>query len=124
MEKTMNITFSSEIMEEAKRVKAMHITNVVADDEWQELRLSLRGNWKNNHLRNVAALRAYFDKYPNDPLAVRRLVNVLTGSVHRAGHTAGQKETDQLRKEVRIKWRSMLGEEIDMNDPRYARGIV
>lgn len=111
-------------MLDAKTVKGMDIKVVVDDAEWQVVRKSLIGNWKNNHVANVETLRAYFDKYPNNPLAIRRLVNVLTGSVHRVGHTKGQKETDALRRDVRIVWRNMLGEEIDYNDPRYKTGEI
>lgn len=108
----------------AKEVKAMCIKKVVDDAEWQCIRKSLIGNWKNNHVANVNTLRDYFNKYPNNPLAIRRLINVLTGSVHRVGHTKGQKETDELRRDVRIAWRNMLGEEIDYNDPRYKTGEI
>lgn len=111
-------------MLDAKTVKAMDIKVVVDDPEWQRVRKSLIGNWKSNHITNVNTLRDYFDKYKNDPLAVRRLVNVLTGSVHRVGHTKGQKETDLLRRDVRIQWRTMLGESIDYNDPRYDSGEI
>jgi len=48
----------------------------------------------------------------------------LTGSVHRVGHTKGQKETDALRRDVRIVWRNMLGEEWDPEDPRYKTGEI
>ena len=108
----------------ARQVKAMHITDVVADPEWQEVRKSLIGYWTNDYKRNVKILRDYFEKYKDEPIAIRRLVNVLTGSVHRSGKTKNQPETDQLRKEVRITWRTMLGEEIDMNDPCYSKGVI
>ena len=106
-------------MLDPKIVKGMNIKVVVDDPEWQVVRLSLKGNWKNNHIKNVDTLRNYFDKYKENPLAIRRLVNVLTGSVHRVGYTKGPSETDLLRKDVRIVWRQMLGEEIDYEDPRY-----
>lgn len=111
-------------MLDAKTVKGMDIKVVVDDAEWQVVRKSLIGNWKNNHIQNVVTLRTYFYKYKDNPLAIRRLVNVLTGSVHRVGHTKGQKETDALRRDVRIVWRNMLGEEIDYNDPRYKTGEI
>jgi hypothetical protein len=116
--------FAEELIQEAREVKAMDIKRVVDDEEWQEVRKSLIGNWKKNHLVNVTTLRNYLNKYPMSPLAMRRLVNVLTGSVHRVGHTAGQKETDELRKEVRIRWRHMLDEEFDRNDYRYVTGAI
>jgi len=112
------------MIEEAKIIKAMNIKKVVDDPEWQVVRKSLIGNWKNNHIENVKTLREYFNKYKNSPIAIRRLVNVLTGSVHRVGHTKGQVETDSLRKDVRIVWREMLGEDIDYNDPRYVIGSI
>lgn len=92
----------------AQQVKEMSIQMVVADDEWQRVRKSLIGGWADGR-ENVARLRAYLDASPDDPLRVRRVLNVLTGSVHRAGHTRGQAHTDQLRLEVRTKWRTMLG---------------
>jgi hypothetical protein len=111
-------------MLDAKTVKGMNIKAVVDDAEWQAVRKALIGNWKNNHVQNVNLLREYFDKYNDNPLAIRRLVNVLTGSVHRVGHTKGQKETDALRRDVRIVWRNMLGEEWDPEDPRYKTGEI
>jgi sulfur relay (sulfurtransferase) DsrC/TusE family protein len=116
--------FSKELIQEARHVKGMNIKAVVDDEEWQAVRKSLIGNWKNNHLENVATLRAYFNKYPMYPLAMRRLVNVLTGSVHRVGHTKGQSETDELRRDVRIRWRLMLDEEFDRQDYRYVTGEI
>lgn len=112
------------MIEEARIVKGMDIKKVVDDPEWQLVRKSLIGNWKNNYKQNVATLREYFDKYSDSPIAVRRLVNVLTGSVHRVGHTKGQKETDELRRDVRIRWREMLGESIDPTDYRYITGEI
>ena len=108
----------------AKEVKGMNIKAVVDDPEWQEIRKSLIGNWKNNHRSNVATLRAYFEKGKNDPLVVRRVLNVLTGSVHRAKHTFAQRETDKLRRDVRIQWRNLLGEPYDPEDPKYKYGII
>ena len=93
----------------AEKVRAMNIKEVVDNDEWQIVRKSLIGNWKNNHLKNVHTLREYFNSNYNDPLAIRRLVNVLTGSVHRVGHTFNQKETDIIRFDVRVRWAEMLG---------------
>lgn len=111
-------------VEQARKVKAMNIKVVVDDPEWQKVRKSLIGKWVKNHEENVATLRAYFEANKNDPLAVRRLVNVLTGSVHRIGVTKGQKETDSLRRDVRIHWREMLGEQYDKNDYRYTTGSI
>lgn len=94
---------------EAQRVKAMPIQKVVDDHEWQVLRRKLVGHWVRNHQHNVDLLKAYLDKYPMCPSACRRVLNVMTGSVHRAGHTKGQASTDALRLEVRLRWQFMLG---------------
>ena len=90
------------LMEQARNVKGMDIKKVVDDPEWQAIRKSLIGNWIHNHRQNVATLREYFEFNKDNPLAIRRLVNVLTGSVHRTGKTAGQKETDELRRDIRV----------------------
>lgn len=116
--------FTTEDIDAAKAVKGTNIKKVVDDPEWQGIRKSLIGNWKNNHKQNVTTLRSYFEKNKKDPVAVRRVVNVLTGSVHRVGHTKGQKETDELRRDVRIHWRNMLGEPYDANDPKYKTGVI
>lgn len=116
--------FTTEEVEAAKVVKGTNIKKVVDDPEWQGIRKSLIGNWKGNHKQNVATLKAYFEKNKKDPIAVRRVINVLTGSVHRVGHTKGQPETDALRKDVRIHWRKMLGEPFDPEDPKYKTGEI
>lgn len=116
--------FSEDLIEEARIVKGADIKKVVADDEWQKIRKSLIGNWKNNYKQNVETLREYFERKKMDPWAVRRVINVLTGSVHRVGHTKGQKETDELRRDVRIHWRNMLGESYDPKDPKYVTGEI
>ena len=105
-------------------VKKADIKWVVDDPEWQIVRKSLIGNWVNNYQVNVKTLRAYFNKYPDDPLAIRRLLNVLTGSVHRTGKTKNQPETDALRRDIRIHWRKMLNEPYDENDPKYRTGAI
>ena len=84
--------FTVEEIAEAKKVKGTDIKKVVDNPEWQSIRKSLIGNWKNNHKQNVATLRSYFEKNKKDPLAVRRVINVLTGSVHRVGHTLEEDE--------------------------------
>jgi hypothetical protein len=102
----------------------MPIKQVVDCPEWQAVRLSLVGNWVRNHEANVAALRAYLDRKGWQPVAVRQVLNVLTGSVHRVGHTKGQASTDQLRAEVRRCWKEMLQEPYDPADPRYSVGVI
>ena len=116
--------FSPEIIAEAKLVKSMNIKKVVDDEEWQTLRKSLIGHWVNDHDHNVNALREYFNKYQDSPIAIRRLNNVLTGSVHRVGHTKGQVSTDALRKDVRILWKEMNGESYDKDDPKFKIGVI
>ena len=102
----------------------MPIKAVVDFPEWQAVRLSLRGRWVRQHEENVAALRRYLEAQRWSPLAVRQVFNVLTGSVHRAGHTAGQAATDELRREVRIRWAEMRGLAYDPADPRYSEGVI
>jgi hypothetical protein len=114
----------TEAQAKARAVKGMDIKKVVDDPEWQSIRKSLIGNWINNHKHNVKTLRAYFNKHKDSPLAVRRVLNVLTGSVHRTGKTEGQKETNELRKDVRVHWRNMLGEPYDKDDYRYKTGAI
>ena len=107
-----------------KEVKAMDIKKVVDDPAWQVLRKKLIGNWKNNHKHNVDLLSDYVEKEWNNPLGIRRVLNVLTGSVHRAKWTKGQDETDTLRARVRRRWRDMLGEPYDPEDPKYKKGSI
>ena len=106
--------FSKEIIDEAKNVKSMNIKKVVDND----------GHWVNDHDHNVDALRKYFNKYKDSPIAIRRLVNVMTGSVHRVGYTKGQASTDKLRKDVRIQWMNMNDLPYDKNDPRFKTGVI
>ena len=94
----------------ARLVRAMNIKDVVKDEKWQRIRKSLIGKWKNSHKENVKILTYYLMWNWDNPIAIRRLVNVLTGSVHRVGHTKGQKETDDLRYKVRKRWAEMLNE--------------
>ncbi len=112
------------LVEEARKVKGMNIQVVVDNPEWQVIRKSLIGNWIHNHKKNVKTLREYFEGHKNDPKAVRRVLNVLTGSVHRSKKTQHQPETDKLRKDVRIHWRNMLNEPYDKNDPKYKIGVI
>jgi len=116
--------FNEFLREASKEVKGMNIKKVVDNPEWQAIRKSLIGNWINNHKENVKTLRTYFEKNKDDPKAVRRVLNVLTASVHRTGKTKNQPETDKLRKDVRIHWRNMLGEPYDKEDPKYKTGVI
>lgn len=115
---------SEKTIKRAKEVKSMDIRKVVDDPEWQTVRKSLIGNWVNNHKQNIKTLRAYWNKDKENPLVVRRILNVLVGSVHRTLKTKNQPETDALRKDIRIAWRNMLGEDYDKNDPRYKTGTL
>lgn len=113
------------MLNEAQIVKSTNIVKVVNDPEWQIVRKSLIGNWINNYKYNVQILREYLDHNGwQNPWVVRRVLNVLTGSVHRTKKTINQPETDQLRKEVRITWRNLLGESYDPEDPKYKTGEI
>lgn len=101
----------------------MPITRLVDDPEWQIVRKSLIGNWIQNHEKNVRRLREYLEVNHWSPEAIRRVLNVLTGSVHRSKKTQNQIETNQLRAEVRRAWRHGLGETFDETDPKYTEGI-
>lgn len=116
--------FSESLIDQARRIKAMDIKKVVDDEQWQVIRKSLIGNWSRNHLVNVQTLRVYFEANKNNPQAVRQVLNVLTGSVHRTGKTKNQPETDALRRDVRIHWRNMLGEQYDPQDAKYKTGEI
>lgn len=105
--------------EMAIRVRAMPIEQVVDDPEWQVIRKKMIGNWVRNSEFNISTLRAYLDETTtfgltgwDSPLHVRRVLNVLVGTVHRVGHTANQPETDRLRLDVRKTWLAMCGEPI------------
>lgn len=109
---------------DARFVKSLNTKILVDDPEWQAIRLSLVGHWIKDHESNVKTLRTYFENNKENPWAVRRVLNVLTGSVHRSKKTAGQASTDQLRKDVRIQWRKMLNETYDATDYRYVTGEI
>jgi len=115
---------TEESIKKAKATKSMDIKKVVDDPEWQVVRKSLIGNWVNNHKHNIKSLRTYWNKDKNNPLVVRRILNVLVGSVHRTLKTKNQPETDELRKDIRVAWRNMLAEDFDKNDPRYKTGAL
>lgn len=105
-------------------IRAMDIRTLVADPDWQEVRKSLIGKWVRQHDENITTLRAYLARWGWSPAATRRVYNVLTGTVHRVGHTAGQASTDALRKEVRIHWYAQLNQSYDPADPRFALGVI
>lgn len=111
-------------MKTASEVKSMPIKEVVDDPVWQEVRKSLIGNWVNNHIKNVEILKDYLWLEAYSPISVRRVLNVLVGSVHRCGYTKDQEETNQLRKDIRILWATMNGIEWDREDPKYKEGII
>lgn len=105
-------------------VQRTDIRDLVNNPEWQAVRKSLVGKWVRQHDQNVATLRAYLERHQWSPASVRRVYNVLTGTVHRVGHTAGQASTDALRKEVRIRWYEMTCQTYDPADPRFATGVI
>ena len=90
-------------------VKATNIKIVVAEPEWQKVRLGLKGRWNSEGKQCVAELRAYWNKDRNDPWRVRRMLNYVTCSGFR---TSAIKEPsiEKLREEVRAKWYHLLGE--------------
>lgn len=83
-------------------VRKMNIKDVVNDPEWQSLRKSLVGTWKNSPVENIQRLRLYGGDL-TDPLRLRRLLNYLTGSGFRLGNIRHSAITVFLS-EVRIKW--------------------
>jgi hypothetical protein len=95
---------------EAQIVKGTNIKKVVDNPEWQKLRLWFKGKWNNRGKECLEKLENYFEKDPNDPWRVRRVLNYVTCSGFR---TSAIKEpgVDALRERVRKKWRDLLGEE-------------
>lgn len=93
-----------------RAVKATNIKTVVADAEWQEIRVSFLGTWKDEKKAraNVLVLREYVEPFAN-PWKVRRALNYLTGSAFRMGIISSP-EIRQLREEVQIHWRAMTDE--------------
>lgn len=77
------------------------IRDIVNDPEWQALRGSLVGTWKNTPAENVARLRAYlYATSPVEYLRFRRVYNYLTGSAFRIG-VISHPDIDILLAEVR-----------------------
>lgn len=59
----------------------LDIREVVADPEWQSLRESFVGTWKETPVKNVSRLRQYLGDRPwTNPSKLRRVHNYLTGS--------------------------------------------
>lgn len=65
-------------------VKQMDIREVVADPDWQLLRESFVGTWREREDENVLKLIRYLEVRP-EPIRVRRVYNYLTGSGFRMG---------------------------------------
>lgn len=71
------------------------ISEIVNDPEWQRLRASLVGTWKDNLAENVKTLRGYLgDMKDGDKL--KRILNYLTGSAFRSGTIKGKPINDLL----------------------------
>lgn len=83
-----------------QEVSSWDIRKVVAEPEWQALRVSFLGTWKTHPKQNVVALRAYLAKDPSDAFRWRRVHNYLTGSAFRMGIIASP-EIAKLLGEVR-----------------------
>jgi|TARA_R110000868_G_scaffold380823_1_gene647129 hypothetical protein len=92
----------------AKEVRAQNIKIVVAEPEWQDIRASFVGTWKDTEQskKNVLRLRHYLGSMKN-PLKVRRALNYLTCSAFRIGIITS-KEISELREEVRLAWKELL----------------
>jgi hypothetical protein len=83
----------------------MDIRDVVRDEEWQDLRLSFIGTWRDQKEENVKKLEIYLQD-GSDPLRVRRVLNYLTGTGFRSG-TIAHPSIDELRERVRKLWSSL-----------------
>jgi len=71
------------------------VREIVDDDTWQNLRVSLVGAWKTNPNMAVRKLRDYVGG-GKDIARVVRVLNYLTGSGFRIG-VIGNDQTDALR---------------------------
>jgi hypothetical protein len=72
-------------MKKLKQVLA-NIQQLVKDPEWQKLRKSLVGTWKDTPADNVQKLRDYLGPKPwTDAVKLRIVHNYLTGSGFRIG---------------------------------------
>lgn len=90
----------------------MDIRKVVDDPEWQRLRASFVGTWKDTPEYNVRRLRGYLERRantPEAPLAYRRVLNYLTGSGFRLG-IIDHPDITALRDEVRALWSKKMEE--------------
>lgn len=85
----------------------MDIKEIVNDPEWQALRQSFLGTWKQQAEENVAKLRQYLAEAKGDyALRRRRVHNYLTGSAFRIGMIV-HPSIDQLLSEIRIERRAI-----------------
>lgn len=94
----------------ASEVRSMDIREVVKDQEWQAIRRSFLLTWKRKPVENCAVLREYLDRDPSNALKIRRVLNYLTGSAFRIG-TISHPSIDELLRDVRLRWRSLLSPE-------------
>ena len=82
-----------------------NIQDLVKDKEWQKLRSSLVGTWKNNQEKNCKLLRSYLgdiSRTSNEKLRI--ILNYLTGSGFRIGkikHPCIDKLLNEIRKEIK-----------------------
>jgi len=85
-----------------KEWKGVPMKEIVNDKEWQTLRKSFEGTWKNNPKENVKKLRAYLNVDPDDSFRWVRVFNYLTGTAFRIG-VISHPEITKLRTEVKVK---------------------
>lgn len=87
--------------------------DLVQDKEWQQIRQSLLGKWKNNPTENCKILRSYLGNVSEcKEKKLRIVMNYLTGSGFRMGkikHSCIQSLRNDISKELK---RRKLGENL------------
>ena len=83
------------------------IQDLVKDEEWQNLRSSLVGTWKNNPERNCKLLRDYLGNiHTCEYKKLRIVLNYLTGSGFRIGiikHPCIDSLLNEVREEIKLR---------------------
>lgn len=81
------------------------MNDLVQDKEWQQLRQSLLGKWKNDPIRNCKILRSYLRNISEcTEKKLRIVMNYLTGSGFRMGkikHSCIQSLRNDISKELK-----------------------
>lgn len=67
-----------------KDVTSKGISHVVGDSDWQNLRASFVGTWKNHKSENLQKLKSYLGD-GKDLMKLRRVQNYVSGSGFRSG---------------------------------------